>query len=65
MFQNTVDFGPVEARDIGMISGYLDGSFSPDGTEIVLTDDCGRLTVLDCMKASDGEAFPSWMKEQY
>lgn len=63
--KNTVDFGPVEARDIGMISGYLDGSFSPDGTEVVLTDDCGRLTVLDCSKASDREGFPSWMREQY
>lgn len=63
--KNTVDFGPVEARDRGMISGYLDGSFSPDGTEVVLTDDCGRLTVLDCIDPVEDQSFPGWMREQY
>eukprot|EP00977_Amphora_coffeiformis_P005716 scaffold1211_cov169-Amphora_coffeaeformis.AAC.15 len=63
--KNTVDFGPVEARDRGMISGYLDGSFSPDGTEVVLTDDCGRLTVLDCIESVENQSYPDWMREQY
>ena len=63
--KNTVDFGPVEARDKGMISGYLDGSFSPDGTEVVLTDDSGRVTVLDCIKTNENQSFPTWMREQY
>ena len=63
--KNTVDFGPVEARDKGMISGYLDGSFSPDGTELVLADDNGRVTVLDCVEDPDGHGPPTWMREQY
>ena len=63
--KNTVDFGPVEARDRGMISGYLDGSFSPDGTEVVLTDDCGRVTVLDCIENTEDDSYPGWMREQY
>jgi WD40 repeat protein len=71
--KNTVDFGPVEPRDVGKISGYLDGSFSPDGTSLVLTDDCGRVTVFDSLADSFGtkesaagqRENPPWIKEQY
>ncbi|KAL7563259.1 hypothetical protein ACA910_016626 [Epithemia clementina (nom. ined.)] len=64
--QNTVDFGPIEARDRGQISAYLDGSFSPDGLNLVLTDDGGRVTVLNCANPHlDPSTNPIWMKEQY
>jgi WD40 repeat protein len=69
--RNTVDFGPVEPRDVGKISGYLDGSFSPDGASLVLTDDCGRITVFDSLadsftpKESTQRENPPWIKEQY
>ncbi len=51
------------------VGGYLDGSFSPDGNVIVLTDDGGQITVLDSI-ARDKAAQNSgnelvWMKEQY
>jgi len=51
------------------IGGFLDGSFSPDGNVIVLTDDAGQITVLDST-ARDKDASKSgselvWMKEQY
>lgn len=70
-FTNTVDYGPVDPNDSGKASGYLDGSFFPDGTGLVLTDDSGRVTVFDCYKAGNGPAnqqapgAPGWMKEQY
>ena len=64
--QNTVEFGPIEARDRGQISAYLDGSFSPDGAHLVLTDDAGRVTVLDCaMQVQSPRPYPTWMREQY
>lgn len=36
-------------------SGYLDGSFSPDGLTLVLTDDCGRFTLFNVAHNSSGE----------
>lgn len=73
---NTGDFGPIDASDRGKCCGYLDGDFSPDGINLVLADDSGRITVLDCNAAlhggkgeNDGAlhsgSFPDWMKEQY
>ena len=49
--------------------GYLDGSFSPDGNIIVLTDDKGEITVLDSISKKDeppntGNEL-AWMREQY
>lgn len=58
-------------------SGFLDGSFSPDGLNLVLTDDNGRFTLFTiartCSKDSSGmhrsstasQKIPAWMKEQY
>ncbi len=51
-------------------SGFLDGCFSPDGLNVVLTDDTGSVTIIDT-KAPNQEAEtstpspPLWMKEQY
>ena len=65
---NKVECGPVEPSERGKLAGYLDGSFSPDGTTIVLTDDSGRLTILDsnarvaCAREQNANA---WMREQY
>ena len=65
-YQNKVEFGPLnDARDRGMISAFLDGSFSPDGTNVVLTDDAGRVTVLGCMRMQGQSAQPEWSQEQY
>lgn len=65
--KNTVDYGPVEARDRGKRSGFLDGAFSPDGLGLVLTDDSGRVTVFDCTEphSTGMTTIPGWMKEQY
>lgn len=71
---NIADFGPIETRERGTNFGYLDGEFSPDGTTLVLTDDSGRLTVLDSSNIGEGSrdmveakarSSPDWMKEQY
>ena len=65
--ENKVEFGPGDAADRNKPAGYLDGAFSPDGTSIVLTDDGGRITVLDCavIKGADSRKAPVWMQEQY
>jgi hypothetical protein len=76
--KNTIDFGPVEAKDRGKISGYLEGAFFPDGTGLVLTDDSGRISIFDTHFAKESESqinrsmqavgrqeAPTWMKEQY
>jgi WD domain, G-beta repeat len=69
---NIADIGPIEPRDRGKSFGYLDGDFSPDGTVLVLTDDGGRVTVLDCAVPrgntsgrKESTAPPDWMTEQY
>lgn len=66
-FENIVDFGPCDPNDHGKPCGFLDGSFSPDGTELVLTDDTGRVSIFNCSKAkgTDGNEAPIWMREQY
>ncbi len=62
-------------------SGYLDGSFSPDGLTLVLTDDSGRFTLFAIAdgsstgsgsdssrlrrSSSSDQSIASWMKEQY
>lgn len=69
--RNTADFGPIEPSERGNSFGYLDGDFSPDGTILVLTDDSGRVTVLDSSVVrgnagvSSAVDCPDWMKEQY
>lgn len=65
--RNVVEFGPIEPSEHGKLAGYLDGSFHSDGTGLVLTDDSGRLTILD---SAMGQGEPdrsslAWMKEQY
>lgn len=72
-YKNTVNHGPVEFRDRGKIAGFLDGTFYPDGSGLVLTDDSGRVTVIDCAGEPDSSNLPvsavsvttNWMKEQY
>lgn len=65
--ENKVEFGPGDAADRNKPAGYLDGAFSPDGTSIVLTDDGGRITLLDCavIKGAESRKAPVWMQEQY
>jgi len=67
--RNKVEFGPPDPNNPNKIGGYLDGSFSPDGSVIVLTDDTGQITVLDSISKEDdppntGNAL-AWMREQY
>jgi hypothetical protein len=61
--RNTVNHGPVDPNDVGKACGYLQGSFSPTGDEIVLADDSGRVSVFDIRQ--DWTAPPQWMTEQY
>ena len=77
-----LDIGPVsESNEQRKYSGYLDGSFSPDGLNLVLTDDSGRFTLFNIAhgisvgdtstwsslrrSSSSNQRIPSWMKEQY
>ena len=68
---NTLEFGPIDPRDKGKQCGYLDGSFSPDGTTLVLADDSGRVTVFHLCSSQDANGVentsstPSWVNEQY
>ncbi len=68
MHTNIVEFGPIEPGERSKVAGYLDGSFNPDGTMIVLTDDSGRLTILDSStndQSSSDQSSNRWMREQY
>ncbi len=48
--QNTHKYGALEnLSDRGKKCGYLDGSFSPDGLHLILTDDTGRITIIDVL----------------
>ena len=65
---NKVEFGPPEGPNRPKTSGYLDGAFSPDGTGLVLTDDNGRVTILDSSATAGSKATATtqlWMREQY
>ena len=69
-YMNTTTFGPIEASEKGKSCGFLDGDFSPDGTTLVLSDEGGRVTVLDSFDTSTCTSrfplsCPEWMKEQY
>lgn len=76
-YQNVHSFGALDnLADRGKSCGYLDGTFTPDGLTFVLTDDTGRVTIIDTlkipnesMKSSENrnvdESAPSWMQEQY
>ncbi|KAL7540285.1 hypothetical protein ACHAXR_010002 [Thalassiosira sp. AJA248-18] len=45
---NNLLHGPVEpATNRGKRCGYLEVQFSPDGLKLVLTDESGRITILD------------------
>lgn len=67
LFENILEFGPHDPNDNGKPCGFLDGSFSPDGTELVLADDSGRVIVFDCSQAKNVQVqhTPMWMREQY
>jgi WD40 repeat protein len=58
-----------QPEDPKKIGGYLDGSFSPDGSTIVLTDETGQITVLDSISKQENPSNTGnelvWMKEQY
>lgn len=65
--ENKIEYGPVPESD-KKIAGYLDGAFDSNGTTLVLTDECGRVSIFDSLVQSgeSGErTVPSWMKEQY
>ena len=49
--ENIHQYGAMESEsDLGKVCGYLDGNFSPDGTALVLTDDQGRVTIIDTFR---------------
>ncbi|MGK3749150.1 MAG: WD40 repeat protein [Bacillariaceae sp.] len=66
--RNKVELGPPDPKK-PTFAGYLDGSFSPDGSAIVLTDECGQITVLDSTSKEDNPPNSGnslkWMREQY
>ena len=52
--RNKHDYGALEnLTDRGKSCGYLDGSFSPDGLHLVLTDDTGRITIIDVLGSEE------------
>jgi len=74
---NVHNYGAIEnLGDRGKRCGYLDGSFSRDGLHLVLTDDSGRVTIIDVLgsgesaatevsQRADNTRAPIWMQEQY
>ena len=74
---NLHSYGAIEnLADRGKKCGYLDGSFSRDGLHLVLTDDSGRVTIIDVLGSKDfadtgvsqnidNTRAPTWMQEQY
>jgi hypothetical protein len=77
--RNIHKYGSMEdVADRGKKCGYLDGSFSTDGLNLVLTDDTGRITIIDTLQCEEEmstdicndtidntNGAPFWMKEQY
>ena len=77
--QNDLQYGAMEVTNNHMkVCGYLDGNFSPDGLSLVLTDDMGRITLVDILQLVDTSSsviatsvssavtsLPEWTKEQY
>lgn len=52
--RNSHQYGAIEINGArGKMCGYLDGGFSPDGLHLVLTDDTGRITMLDALGPED------------
>jgi hypothetical protein len=66
-YSNVATFGPLEDDQVGKNIGFLDGSFAPDGTKLVLTDDSGRISIFDCntLNSVKQSTWPGWMREQY
>ncbi len=72
---NILQHGPIEPiTDRQKHCAYLDGNFSPyNGLELILTDDRGRITIIDISKDDENknettntdDIMPHWMKEQY
>jgi hypothetical protein len=53
---NALLHGPVEpTTDRGKRCGCIEVQFSPDGLNLVVTDDCGRVTILDTQ-------VPAWLR---
>jgi len=46
-YKNILKYGTSDNSILGKNCGFLDGSFSPDGLTLVLTDDSGCITILD------------------
>ncbi|KAL7551928.1 hypothetical protein ACHAWF_015148 [Thalassiosira exigua] len=76
--KNALTHGPVEpGTPRAKLCGYLDVQFSPDGLKLVLTDENGRVTILDTLVPSMSRlpgaggadaarySIPAWMSEQY
>lgn len=60
MHKNNIDFGPIsDSNEQRKLGGYLDGSFSPDGLSLVLTDDNGRFTLFSMAEPDDGNSHYS------
>jgi hypothetical protein len=77
---NSLEHGPMEPPlTKGQACGYLDGDFSEDGLTLILTDDVGRICIIDVFVEPQAISStvdlsvssltsikePTWMKEQY
>ena len=52
--RNVHKYGSLEnLADRGKLCGYLDGGLSPDGMHLVLTDDSGRITIIDVLSSEE------------
>jgi hypothetical protein len=63
-FENIAEYGPFDPNDRGKSVGFLDGDMSPDGVDLVLTDDSGRAIVFTS-NGVPSTSFPGWAREQY
>jgi WD40 repeat protein len=64
-FENIAEYGPFDPDDRGQSVGFLDGDMSPDGVDLVLTDDRGRVIVFSSNGVASSTNFPGWAREQY
>jgi hypothetical protein len=68
---NTLLHGPIEpASDRGKPCGYLEAQFSPDGLNLVLTDESGRIIILDSqmqsrLQSRSDDSEEKALQEQY
>jgi WD40 repeat protein len=68
-WENRLQHGALpDPKGKNKLCGFLDGCWREDGHTLILTDDCGRVSLFDTFvhrPSARPPTLPFWMKEQY